>query len=138
MAKGFARLTLYISAGSLLAASLFSCSKAKDAPHASSTLPTAETFPISNSELKNCHFKDQNPTYTFGQTIPQNPIQCDQGVPRSVQILNPNPLPNGIQFSMNQLSLVGTANERVASAPYRFYIENESGYLILKMLLTVK
>ena len=138
MANGFARLTLYFSAGVLLAASLVSCSKAKETQAVKSTVSTAETFPISNSEMKNCHFKDPNPTYTFGQNIPPNPIQCDQGVPRSVQILNPNALPTGLQFSGNQLSLVGSASERVTASPYRFYLENESGYVVLKMLLTVK
>ena len=138
MAKGFAYSTLNFTLFCLFTLSLASCSKAKVSPLSPNNLSTAETFPIANSELKNCHFKDPNPTYTCGQTITPNPIQCDQGVARSVQILNPNPLPSGIQFSSNQLSLVGTAGERVTGSPYRFYLENEAGYVVLKMLLTVK
>jgi hypothetical protein len=117
---------------------LTSCSKEKAASDPTNTPLGVETFPIANSALKNCRFQVSNPTYTQGSTIPQNPIICDEGVARSVQILGPNAtLPAGIQFSNAQLSLVGTPTEKVSNAQYQFYLENEAGYVILKMNLTV-
>lgn len=85
---------------------------------------------ISATKLKNCHFQNAAPSYTFNSTITPNPIICAEGVAKSVQLLTPSPLPSGIQFSMDQLSLTGTANEKVIGAPYQFWIENEAGYAI--------
>ena len=131
MAKGFALLFSALIAFS-------ACSK-KDAAREPSGKPTvSETFPIENSKLTNCHFKNQNPTYSFQSTIEPNPISCDDGVPRKVELLTPTPLPNGLQFAANQLSLVGTAGEKVVGAPYEFYLENEAGYAIIKLHITVK
>lgn len=101
-------------------------------------MPQVEVFPISTGELKNCRFQNQNPVYSFGAAIPPNPVVCDSGVATSVQLLSPSPLPTGLSFAMNQLSLAGTANEKVSKAPYQFYIENSSGYQILKIQITVQ
>lgn len=115
------------------------CSKSKD-----ETIPfdgqdsTPQSFPLSAALLKNCRFQNPNPTYTYGQMIPPNPVICDEGAVKNVSVLNANPLPSGLSFSTAQMSLVGTASERVASAPYQFYLENEAGYIVLKMQLTVK
>jgi hypothetical protein len=113
------------------------CSKqqAADAPAAQ---PTVETFPISNSKLTNCHFQTATATYSSGAAIAPNPIICAQGVPTSVQVLNPTPLPSGIAFSMDQLSLTGTSTVKLAQTPYQFYLENEAGYVIINLQLTVQ
>lgn len=117
---------------------LSSCSKKDSSPALSSGPPIVETFPVSAGEFKNCRFKDQSPTYTFGSTIAPNPIVCDEGVATTVQLLTPSPLPNGLQFKMSELGLAGIANEKVSRAPYQFYIENSSGYQILKIQITVQ
>jgi len=122
--------------GSIL--TLSACSK-QELQSFRRNLPTdSESIPIENSKLKNCRFQSTNPTYPFGSTIQPNPILCDEGVPRKVELLTPSPLPSGVQFSMDQLSLVGTANERVIQAPYEFYLENESGYLIIKIQISIQ
>ena len=98
----------------------------------------SESYPIGNSKLKNCHFKFQTPSYTFGSTIEPNIIMCEEGIPTAVTVLTPALLPSGIQFSMSTLSLTGTANERVVQAPYDFYLENESGYVIIKIQISIQ
>ncbi len=97
-----------------------------------------ESIPLENSKLKNCRFQSITPSYAYGTNIPANPILCDEGVAKKVEILTPNPLPSGIQFSQDQLSLIGTANERVIQAPYEFYLENESGYAIIKIQISIQ
>lgn len=131
-AKGFALTCL------VLAITGSACSKQDDATPVSSGTPTVETFPISTGAFKNCRFQDQSPVYTLGSTIPLNPIVCDFGVATSVQLLSPTPLPNGIQFEMNHLWLAGVATQRLSQTPYEFYIENASGYQILKLKITVQ
>ena len=131
MAKGFARyfcslFLFFVSVG------LTSCSKKNAADTPRGQIPIVDSFPISSSKFKNCRFQNENPTYTYGSAIPPNPILCDEGVARSVSLLTPTPLPAGLSFSMAELSLVGTASEKLTAAPYQFYIENEAGYLILK------
>lgn len=142
MAKGFALPPLQsFRISSLFLAGLFvliACSKNSPTASLPAPVPEVETFPIQNTQLKNCHFKDRSPVYSYNTPIAPNPIQCDEGVAKKVELLSTSPLPNGIQFSMNDLSLVGTANEKIASAPYEFYIENEAGYQILKVQLTVR
>jgi hypothetical protein len=117
---------------------LASCSKQASKDRKTNVQVDSESYPIENSKLKNCHFKVQAPTYTFGATIEPNIIQCDEGVPKKIEILTPAPLPSGIQFSQNTLSLIGTANERVVQAPYDFYLENESGYVIIKIQISIQ
>jgi hypothetical protein len=102
------------------------------------SISDSESIPIENSTLKNCRFQSTNPTYRFGSVIEANPILCDEGVPKKVELLTPSPLPSGIQFSMDQLSLMGTANERVIQAPYEFYLENESGYTTIKIQISIQ
>ena len=114
------------------------CSKQQQSASVPAPQPTVETFPISNSKLTNCRFQSAAPTYVSGTTIKPNPIICDQGVPTSVQVLNPNPLPAGIVFSKDQLSLTGTSTVKLAQTPYQFYLENEAGYVIINLQLTVK
>lgn len=121
-----------------LVVSVTSCSKAQQGLENGNPFPVVQTFPIENSELKNCRFQTANPVYSLGQKIPDNRISCDQGVPRSVQLLNPNPLPGGLQFSLEKLALIGTPGERVQNGAYTFYLENEAGYVTLKMSLSVK
>lgn len=115
------------------------CSKSKDQPEPfDGQDSTPQSFPLSAALLKNCRFETPNPTYTYGQTIPPNPVICQEGAIKSVSVLNANPLPSGLAFSTAQMSLTGTASERMTASPYQFYIENEAGYVILKMQLTVK
>ncbi len=115
------------------------CSKSKDEPEPfDGQVSTPQSFPLSAALLKNCRFGNPNPTYTFGKPIPPNPVICEEGAVKSVSLLNANPLPSGLSFSTAQMSLTGTASERTTSAPYQFYLENEAGYVILKMQLTVK
>ena len=97
-----------------------------------------DSLPIENSKLKNCRFQSITPSYAYGTAITPNPIICEEGVAKKVEILTPNPLPSGIQFSQDQLSLIGTANERVIQAPYEFYLENESGYTIIKIQISIQ
>jgi hypothetical protein len=136
MAKGFAFvrsvLTLVLCFGAL------SCSKPNSEGPRGGQIPFPDSFPLANSKLKNCRFEVENPTYTYGSAITPNRILCDEGVARAVSLLSPAPLPAGLSFSMAELALVGTASEKMTAASYQFYIENESGYLILKMRITVK
>ena len=115
-----------------------SCTKQASKDRNSVTPGDVESYPIENSKLKNCRFKYQNPSYTFGATIEPNLILCDEGVPTKVEVLTPSLLPSGIQFSPNTLSLIGTANERVVQAPYDFYLENGSGYVIIKIQISIQ
>ncbi len=139
MAKGFAHSRkAFLGALFMGALGLQACSKDKDTGPAANQGPDVEKFPIAATQFKNCHFKDTSPTYTLNGVIPPNPIECDEGVAKKVELLTTNPLPNGLRFSMDQLSLTGTAGEKIASAPYQFYIENEAGYVILNLNLTVK
>lgn len=117
--------------------SLAACSKNADKDQ-KTVIVGDESYPIENSKLKNCRFKFPSPTYSFGATIEPNLILCDEGVPKKVEILTPAPLPSGIQFSANTLSINGTANERVVQAPYDFYLENESGYVIIKIQISIQ
>ncbi len=117
---------------------LSSCTKQASKDRKGNVSIDSESYPIENSKLKNCHFKFPFPSYTFGATIEPNIILCDEGVPKKVEILTPAPLPSGIQFSPNTLNLIGTANERVIQAPYDFYLENESGYAIIKIQISIQ
>ena len=142
MAKGFASSSLIFISHTLALLLAFialnACSKTPSKASLALEKPSVESYPIANTQLRNCHFKDQAPVYGYNTPISPNPIQCDEGVAKKVELLSNTPLPNGILFSMNELSLVGTANQLVASAPYEFYIENEAGYQILKLQLTVR
>ncbi|MBU6153825.1 MAG: hypothetical protein KGP28_05940 [Bdellovibrionales bacterium] len=115
-----------------------SCSKPNQETSTGGQTPIPDSFPIANSKLKNCRFEVENPTYTYGSAITPNRILCDEGVARAVSLLSQTPLPAGLSFSQAELALVGTASEKVTAAAYQFYIENEAGYLILKMRITVK
>jgi len=138
MAKGFA-LASTLTVSTLVALlSLSACSQKDSNRTPGSQNITPEPLPISNSKLTNCHFKDAHPVYSFQSTIAPNPISCDNGVPRKVELLTPTPLPGGLQFAMNQLSLTGSPSEKVTSAPYQFYLENEAGYVIIPIQITVK
>ncbi len=99
--------------------------------------PTPETQAIITDQLKNCRFQNPKITYAYQSKITANPIICDQGVPRKVELISPTPLPSGLLFSMNELSLVGTANEKVIKAPFQYYLQNEAGYVIVKLEITV-
>jgi hypothetical protein len=122
----------------LVLVALNACSRAKEELTGGNPFPTVQTFPIEASKLKNCRFQTANPVYSQGQRIPDNRISCDEGVPRSVQILGPTPLPSGLQFSMDKIALIGTPAEKISNGNYSFYLENEAGYMVLKMALTVK
>jgi hypothetical protein len=98
----------------------------------------SESIPIENSKLVNCRFSNPNPSYSFGSTITPNTIICDEGVAKKVEQLTPSPLPSGIQLNSESLSLSGTANERVIQAPYEFYLENEAGYTIIKIQISIQ
>jgi hypothetical protein len=39
---------------------------------------------------------------------------------------------------MDKIALIGTPAEKVSNGNYSFYLENEAGYIVLKMALTVK
>ena len=138
MAKGFAAIKLnsvFLIAFLLISAT--GCAKATSQDPTYLT-PDPETYPIENAQFKNCHFKDPKPVYTLNSKINPNPILCDEGVATKVEMLSINTLPTGLQFSMDSLSLIGTATQKVAPTTYQFYIENEAGYLILNLNLTVK
>ena len=119
-------------------AMLSACSKQSDSTPSTTPGVFPQTFPISSTVLSNCRFKNPNPIYTLGASITPNPILCDEGVATSVSLLNPNPLPSGLTFSTPQLSLIGTPTQKSNPTLYQFYVENESGYVILKMQITVK
>ncbi len=124
---------------SILSLIIFSaCTKEASKDSKPNLVIDSESFPIENTTLKNCRFKIPNPTYTFGSTIEPNPILCDEGVPKRAEILTPAAPPNGIQLSSATLSLVGIANERVVQAPYDIYLENESGYAIIKIQISIR
>ena len=131
MAKGFALLILTSLA-------LAACSQKNPDGPVSNLGPTVESFPIENTQFKNCHFHDQTPSYSVNTAITPNYISCDEGVAKSVQLLSATALPAGLSFDMGTLSLVGTATEKITNAAFDFYIENEAGYLILHLVLTVK
>ena len=130
MAKGIALLlaTLLLQA----------CSKSNSDQPVGAQIPTVESFPIANTQFKNCTFKEQTPTYSANAAITPNYISCDEGVAKAVQLLSGAKLPAGLRFDLGTLSLVGTPTEKVTAAPFDFYIENEAGYLILHMAITVK
>jgi hypothetical protein len=117
---------------------LSACSKQNGASDAVTTGIFPQTFPISSTVLMNCRFKNPTPIYTVGSPITPNSILCDEGVATSVSLLNATPLPSGLSFSMPQLSLIGTPTQKIPQTLFQFYIENESGYVILKMQMTVK
>jgi hypothetical protein len=117
---------------------LGACSKSNSGDASSPTGIFPQTFPIASTVLTNCRFKNPNPIYSVGAPITPNSIQCDEGVATTVSLLNPTPLPSGLTFSMAQLSLVGTPTQKIAQTPFQFYVENESGYVILKIQITVK
>jgi hypothetical protein len=131
MAKGFAVVFM-------LLVTLSACSKKSSERDPNGQITVPEGYPLSSSKLENCRFKDPAPTYSFNSTIELNAIQCDDGVPRTVQVLTPNGLPNGLEFTYSPLGLHGTAKERVVAAPYEFYLENEAGYQIIRMTITIK
>ncbi len=122
----------------LILLSLNACSRAQDKLAGGNPFPAVQSFPIEASKMKNCRFQTSNPVYSQGQRITDNRISCDEGVPRSVQILGPTPLPSGLQFSMDKIALIGTPAEKISNGNYSFYLENEAGYVVLKMALTVK
>ena len=121
-----------------LAGSVSSCSKSKEADARSGNVPEVEVFPITNSKLTNCRFTTSSPSYTFNNKIAPNVIRCDEGVPKRVEILTPNPLPAGLELDANQLALVGTAKEKVSQANYVVYLENEAGYVKIPLKITVQ
>jgi PBP1b-binding outer membrane lipoprotein LpoB len=131
MAKGIALLIL-------AAFTLAGCSKASTDTPVSNLGTTVESFPIENTEFKNCNFHVTAPSYALNSAITPNYISCDEGVAKSVQLLSATALPNGLSFDLGTLSLVGTPTTAIAATPYDFYIENEAGYLILRLNLTVK
>lgn len=131
-------MKLFIYTVCSLAILLGSCSPEDQNTAKVKPVQEAESLPVENTKLKNCRFKFTAPNYAFGSSIEPNPIQCDEGVPKKVEILTPSPLPSGIQFSSSVLSLIGTANERVIQAPYEFYLENESGYSIIKIQISIQ
>jgi PBP1b-binding outer membrane lipoprotein LpoB len=120
------------------ALALCSCSKNKIDQAETLGTPTVESFPIENTKFKNCNFHDQAPSYTVNSAIAPNVISCDEGVAKTVTLLSAAKLPIGLAFDMSKLALTGTPTEKVTDAPYDFYIENEAGYLILHLNLTVK
>ena len=130
------KFTLGIALSILILTS--SCSKQAAKTIAALSDPSSESMPIANSKFKNCHFKFPNPSYVFGSTIEPNIIQCDEGVAKSAQPLNPTKLPDGIRFDASTLSLIGIANERLVQAPYDFYLENEAGYVIIKIQISIQ
>lgn len=128
------------SAVLLIAISMMNSSCSKENQNAKRVIQSgdSESIPIENSKLVNCRFSNPNPSYTFGSTITQNTIICDEGVAKKVEQLTPSPLPSGIQLNADSLSLTGTANERVIQAPYEFYLENEAGYTIIKIQISIQ
>lgn len=121
----------------LLAAT--ACSKGKDAPSVGGEpAPEVEVFPIANAKLTNCHFASAAPTYTLNSKITPNVIQCDEGVPKRIEMLSRAPLPNGLELDQEQLALVGTPKEKVSRATYTVYLENEAGYVRIQLTLSVK
>jgi hypothetical protein len=133
MAKGIAWLKL----ATLATLTLSACSQSNTDQSSAPSTPIVVSYPISNSKFKNCRFQNLNPTYSVNAQITPNPIDCDEGVATSVQLLSTTALPTGLTFSTATLSLVGTPSEKVSNAPYQFYVENEAGYVILTLNLTV-
>ncbi len=78
------------------------------------------------------------PSYTVGQTITANRILCDEGVATKIEVLTPTPLPKGLTLDLASRSLIGKPEERVIQAPYQIYLENEAGYLVISLTLTVR
>ena len=133
--KAFAAIQIFTFSLILLGAS--SCSKTP--PYAQTAIPgNEETMPIGNFQMKNCRFNNSAPHYTYGAAIAPNYIQCDEGLPATVQKLSPAALPQGMQFSNGVLGLTGTPTERVIQAPYEFYLENPSGYQVIKIQISIQ
>jgi hypothetical protein len=127
------------SAFLLASLALLSTGCSKDATTAATVTPqSVETFPLENTVLTGCDFQTPNPTYAFNSTIAPNPIVCKAGVARTVTLISPGLLPSGLKFDPTQLSLVGVANEKMVAVPYTYYVENEAGYIILKLTITIK
>lgn len=123
----------------LLTLSMVGCSKDKQAQSTENKpIPDVETFPIANSILTRCRFAIPAPRYTLNSRIAPNVIQCDEGVPKRVEVLSANPLPNGLELDPEQLALVGTPKERVQNATYVVYLENEAGYVKIQLSITVQ
>lgn len=124
----------FLAAASLLGA----CSKSKDEGAKNGHVPEVEVFPITNAKLTNCRFATTSPVYAFNSKITPNVIRCDEGVPKRVEVLTQNPLPQGLSLDPSQLALVGTAKEKVSKAPYVIYLENETGYVKISLNITVQ
>jgi hypothetical protein len=117
---------------------LTSCSKSTPITDQSSGTPLVESFPIANTKFQNCRFQTPAPTYGVNSTITPNPIVCDAGVAKMVKLISTTSLPQGLVFSSDTLSLVGTPTVATKSTVFDFYIENEAGYVILPLTITVK
>ena len=117
---------------------LSSCSKSNPNSDQSTVAPFVESFPIENTKLTHCRFQTATATYSVNSAITPNPIICDEGVARAVQLISTAPLPQGLMFSTDTLSLVGTPTAKASSAAFNFYIANEAGYVILPITLSVQ
>ena len=119
---------------------LIGCSKQEAEQTVAKKPPVSipESQAINNTKMRNCRFQNSPVEYTYGQSIPMNPIVCDEGVAVKITQLSPNLLPSGIIFSSADRALVGTANEKVIGAQYEFYLENEAGYVRVPLRLTVR
>jgi hypothetical protein len=122
----------------LLAVLSVSCSKAKNAPNPNGDVPVVETFPITNTLLKGCRFAVSPAQYTFEAKIEPNVIQCEEGVPKKIEVLSQSPLPMGLRLDPSQLALVGTPRERILGGNYLVYLENEAGYVRIPLQITVR
>ena len=101
--------------------------------------PAAAPSPVSqnrNVKLTNCRFQTASPVYSYGQKIQPNPIVCGEGKPTSAQLLSNSVLPTGLVFSNQTLS--GTASEKMSKIPYTFYLENEIGYVLTTLTITIQ
>lgn len=114
------------------------CSKGKEAGSPSGNIPDVEVFPLTNQKLVNCRFAQPAPVYAFNAKIAPNVIQCEEGVPKRIEVLTPNPLPAGLELDPKTLSLIGTAKEKVSKAPYVVYLENEAGYVKIQLNISVQ
>ena len=114
------------------------CSKPAETPASITHFPEAQSFPVSNAVLRNCRFEHPDPTYPVGVSIPPNPIFCEGGEIRTVALITPDPLPQGLILSTQEHRLMGTPSRSTAPSTHQFYIENEAGYATLKIRITVK
>ena len=114
------------------------CSKPAEAPASITHVPAAQSFPISNAVLRNCRFQDPDPVYPAGVAIPPNPILCEGGEIRTVTLITPDPLPQGLILSSPGHRLTGTPSRNGAPSTHQFSLENEAGYATLKIRITVK